>query len=92
MPHGYDDADEVEQLRLNANNLAECLHALLKRIDQLENNRRIDVDNNASGTDHVHVETIDDGATKITKRTQVTERVMTTKTYQLVSAHLVKYN
>lgn len=91
--------------------MGECLHALLKRIDELEMRKAgVDQATSARSTDrppslgqlgkpltfessdpgsrHVTVETTelvgDDGTTKITKRTQVTERVMTTKTYQTV--------
>uniref|UniRef100_A0A914VXZ7 MAGUK p55 subfamily member 7 n=1 Tax=Plectus sambesii TaxID=2011161 RepID=A0A914VXZ7_9BILA len=104
---------ELKELRENAKNLGECLHALLRRIDELEM-RKEGVDQATSarsydrppslgqigkpltfessdpGSRHVHVETSEvvgeDGTTKITKRTQVTERVMTTKTYQTLAS------
>lgn len=99
-------------MRENAKNLGECLHALLKRIDELEMRKEgIDQATSARSSDRapalgkigkpltfessdpgsrqVQVETTEvvgeDGTTKITKRTQVTERVMTTRTYQTVS-------
>lgn len=79
------DSAEVANLRQNADNLAQCLHALLLRIEQLEQQKepsppQEDNDHNVQVicSDSVSV----DPDTGLKKRTIVTERVLTTKTYQ----------
>ncbi|CAI4223124.1 unnamed protein product [Auanema sp. JU1783] len=88
---------EIEQLRGNAENLAKCLHALLEKIEELERKRgdsngkngcelkvRGDEDENekiVSIEDNITT----DPVTGLKKRTIVTERVLTTKTFHSLS-------
>jgi guanylate kinase len=105
-------ADEVEselsQLRSNADNLSQCLHALLERIEQLEAatgdnfarvkkspqklvivNKSKDDDNDEEPTSDVQVVQSEqitvDPITGLKKKTIVTERVLTTRTFHAVA-------
>lgn len=94
-----DDNHELAALRSNADNLSKCLHALLERIEHLEGkaSRPLGAVSDAASTTsdddktkkEEHVETHDsvttDSKTGLKKRTIVTERVLTTKTFHALS-------
>ncbi|XGW19977.1 hypothetical protein V3C99_003642 [Haemonchus contortus] len=100
-PAMADDNQELTALRSNADNLGKCLHALLERIETLEGKSREVTPNDTSVVNHENdhddrnhrkeeqVEISDtvstDPVTGVKKRTIVTERVLTTKTFHALS-------
>ncbi|KAK6727037.1 hypothetical protein RB195_005001 [Necator americanus] len=93
-----DDNHELAALRSNADNLGKCLHALLERIEHLEgkssrpNVAISDATSNACDDDTTKDEQVEiqdsvttDPKTGLKKRTIVTERVLTTKTFHALS-------
>ncbi|KIH49694.1 hypothetical protein ANCDUO_20230, partial [Ancylostoma duodenale] len=96
-----DDNHELAALRSNADNLGKCLHALLERIELLEGKSSrpppadavADATSPAGDDDRTkkeeQVEISDsvttDPKTGLKKRTIVTERVLTTKTFHALS-------
>ncbi|VDN59987.1 unnamed protein product [Dracunculus medinensis] len=111
---------EVKKLKLNADNLAVCLHSLLKRIEQLEGSAGHDKSNGTASDINISPsksidealgallaeetesavngpksdvkiicnETVSiDPDTGLKKRTKVTERILTTKTFHAIAVN-----
>uniref|UniRef100_A0AC34QRW3 PDZ domain-containing protein n=1 Tax=Panagrolaimus sp. JU765 TaxID=591449 RepID=A0AC34QRW3_9BILA len=88
---------ELTELRTNADNLSHCLHALLERIEQLEGltgqelssmkkPAKNGVSEPTSDVQVVKSETVAvDPLTGLKKKTVVTERILTTKTFHAVA-------
>ncbi|VDP48015.1 unnamed protein product [Heligmosomoides polygyrus] len=94
-----DDNPELAALRSNADSLGKCLHALLERIETLEGRsgrKPVEVSENEHDDDRdrrtkkdeqveIHDSVSVDPNTGVKKRTIVTERVLTTKTFHALS-------
>ncbi|CAI5438721.1 unnamed protein product [Caenorhabditis angaria] len=95
------DEDELTQLKSNADNLSKCLHVLLEKIEAIERKNKgtsesssssptemtNGKDNNREKFEQVDIEEKleTDPKTGLKKRTIITERVLTTKTFHALA-------